>query len=681
MESYLTLKKRKIGSIKNKKIEYLEDIGTFDTEWTNVIWEEDGKKHGVGLLYVWQCCLFGDCYYGRTIEEFTSFLRNVTAMYGLNTRKRLVLYVHNLSADFQFMRGWMNFDEVAAMSKRGVLSCRWGGIEFRCSYKLSNMSLKKFLEDMHVEHQKKPDYDYAGIRTPDTELDEKEMEYAENDVLGLYEAVKARMAQEDDDVVSIPRTATGYVRRHMRDACFADKRYKLQYRDQKLTAEQYELCRKAFRGGNTHANRAYTGKTLRNIRSYDKTSDYPSACVYEEYPMGAFYATGDIDGSIAAGYAVLMDVEFLDLETKDPIPYLSLSKCSTDKNLLDLSPEMHKQALVIDNGRILRAKGWTRTALTEVDYKIVKTHYRFKEMRCIKAYKAIKRKLPLPIRKTISEFFEGKTALKGVKGQEYFYMKSKNMLNSTYGMMVMALIRPGYEIEDMEWKEVIPEDKQESLNEYYKKRTSFLHYQWGVWVTAYARKYLQELIDICGDKIVYCDTDSAKFIDDVVIKGEVEKINARIKTAAEEAEVPCIIKDQVLGAWDDEGEYDLFKTYGAKKYCDVLKGEFEFTVSGLGKAALGELRSMDDFTLGRTYVNSGRTISEYDDNEDIHYVEVNGKKYPIRANMCIIDTTYTLGVSDDYFNLIDELQRNYVRKNIKGKKIIQMKSSIGFDPD
>lgn len=677
----------KVGTVTTKgKIEYLEDFCTFDTEWTNVIL--DGEEKGVGLLYLWQFCLFGKTVYGRTLDEFKEFMITVWQRYSLNNKRRLVIYVHNLGAEYQYIQSYFTFIETMAVAKRSVLKARTGeGFEFRCAMKLSNMGLAQFTAQMDVEHKKLSDYDYDGIRTPDTVLTDNELKYGEHDVLGLYEAVHKRMVQEKDDILTIPMTATGYVRRHMRDLCAQDKYYKKRLREQDLTEKQYMMMLKAFRGGNTHANRAYAGKIITNVRSYDKTSDYPSACIYELFPMGKFYVTDDAIKSIEQGYAVVMTVEFLNLRTKDAIPYLSLSKCQTDISLARLKPEIHKQALIIDNGRILRAKGWTRTTITDVDYQIIRDHYEWDgDPVVIEAYKAVKKPLPIPIRKAISDFFFGKTELKGVKGQEYYYNKSKNMLNSTYGMMVMAPVREIITIIDGVWDEKMPKDIKGELEKYYKRRSTFLAYQWGVWVTAYARKYLQEAIDICGDKIVYVDTDSCKFIDDPDICARIDEINTRIRSQAVGADVPSIartIKDveQILGAWDNEGVYEQFRTYGAKKYATVKNGEFEFTVAGLGKAAGGELKTMGDFVLGRTFYNSGRTIACYDDNTTPHEIIVDGKSYTIRSNYAIIDTTYTLGVSDDYLDLVKELDREYKAIRIDGKRKIIFKSSIGYDLD
>lgn len=687
---------KNVGTIKKKGrgnggVEYFQDFGVYDSEWTNI----STDAGGVGLVYVWQFCLFGETYYGRGLGEFVEFYRRLVSMLGVNQKKKLVVYVHNASADLQFLQSWLTFKDVMALAERKILKATtYEGVEFRCSYLLSNMSLAKFLENMKVEHQKLPDYDYDGIRTPDSILTDEELAYAENDVLGLYEAINAKMDQDGDDLITIPATATGYVRRYIRGLCMEDKNYRRVILDQRLTARQYERCKEGFRGGNTHANRRHVGKVIKRVRSFDKTSDYPSACIYELFPMGRFYATDSALDDIESGYAVLMRIRFKNLETSAPIPYLSISKCVTDIGLVGLREELHRKLFIVDNGRIIKAGGWTETTITEIDYEIIKRTYSWDDMEIIEAFKAKKGKLPAAIRKGICKLFKDKTELKREESKEYEYMKSKNMLNSAYGMMVMALVRDVIKCDDGEWSTEKPANISEELDAYYKRRSSFLSYQWGVWVTAYARSYLQELIDACGDDVVYCDTDSVKFIySDAVVK-KVAEINERIKKQAEKESAEgfdCIAwtketdehksEIQILGAWDDEGEYSEFKTFGAKKYAYVKNGVFKFVVSGLGKKAKSEISCMDDFILGKEVKESGRTCSYYDDCFKPHYVQLDGKNYEVRSSMCITDSTYTLGVTDEYLDLVEELGRTYERVKINGVKRLKFKSSNAFEID
>ena len=43
-------------------------------------------------------------------------------------------------------------------------------------------------------------------------------------------------------------------------------------------------------------------------------------------------------------------------------------------------------------------------------------------------------------------------------------------------------------------------------------KKAFMAYQWGVWVTAWARYRLEEGIKLAGDNFVYSDTDCVKYV-------------------------------------------------------------------------------------------------------------------------------------------------------------------------
>src|SRR5699024_6928781 len=147
-------------------------------------------------------------------EEYKKFIEGINAV--LNDVK-LVFYVHNLSYEFQFLAGTCNFniEDVFSIKKRKVLKCTYECIEYRCSYLLTNSNLETFTKDMKVKHIKKPgeDIDYTKYRTCTTFLNEKEMKYCLNDVLGLVEALHAKMNYDLDTLYTIPLTSTGYVRR------------------------------------------------------------------------------------------------------------------------------------------------------------------------------------------------------------------------------------------------------------------------------------------------------------------------------------------------------------------------------------------------------------------------------------------------------------------------------------
>ena len=75
------------------------------------------------------------------------------------------------------------------------------------------------------------------------------------------------------------------------------------------------------------------------------------------------------------------------------------------------------------------------------------------------------------------EYFILKTQLKGIDGKEYEYMKSKNRLNSSYGMSVTSIVHSDidYNIYTMEWTE-LKGDTESALEDFYKSRNNFLPY-------------------------------------------------------------------------------------------------------------------------------------------------------------------------------------------------------------
>lgn len=259
------------------------------------------------------------------------------------------------------------------------------------------------------------------------------------------------------------------------------------------------------------------------------------------------------------------------------------------------------------------------------------------------------------------EFFETKSLLKGVDGKEYEYMKSKNRLNSTYGMMVTALINNEIVYDGVQWVKLDPDE--DALDKYYNNKNSFLHYQWGVYVTAQARKRLQHMLDIVGMDVVYIDTDSIKFVGIEHVQ-EFEKCNEETMKLILEADIQPIVeindKTYTMGTWDNDGNYIVFKTLGAKKYCDIKEKKgiavFETTVSGMSKKLGAEnIKCPRNFKINRTMENIGRTISWYNESQ-IHNIIVNGEEIETASNIGILDTTYTLGITGEYHEILAEFE-------------------------
>lgn len=640
-----------------KGISYYNISCAFDIETTTIDGIKDNKgnyiKSPYGFMYQWQFCVIDTVCFGRTWEEFLYFLDNLKQGMQLSKKKQLVIYVHNLSYEFQFMKDFLQLKSLFAKDKRKVMKCNTEYFEFRCSYFLSNMNLQKFCENSKLcIHYKLADtYDYKKIRTPKTQLNTKtELPYCYNDVRGLCECIDTKLL--DDTILTIPLTNTGYVRREFRQA-MKTKENRKQFEKTQLNSEEYKMLRRAFRGGNTHANRKLSNKILYNVYSYDIQSSYPTVMMTDLFPIGKF-AKVTIDSQhkldeYCKKYCCVFDIEFFNIEIKEniTIPYIDIAHCQKQSKILN------------DNGRILKADYITMT-ITNIDLDIIRETYNFDGFHILNAMFARKGKLPVEFRTTLMKFYKAKTELKGVKGREYEYLKSKNMVNSGYGMTVTAIDHSEikYDSETQEWEEIKPVI-EEALHQYYKSRNNFLCYQWGVFVTANARRHIQNLINIVCNDIVYIDTDSIKFLNKANCK-YFEDENEKLKSIAINNDIYASAKDKkcnerYLGIWDFDGFYPQFKTLGAKKYAYYDEcNKFHITVSGMNKKKGAKaVGSLDNFNIGTTYSDVGRTVSWYNE-ADIMQITINDDTFTTASNIGIIETTYTLGITNEYFEVISK---------------------------
>lgn len=641
-------------TISKKNTEYYNIIATFDIETTTIETPKDEKGKYIfspyGFMYHWQMCVNGVVVFGRYWNEWLVFLNNLKERLLLNEKRRLVCYVHNLAFEFQFFKDFLPIDSIFAKEERKPMKVLSDGIEFRCSYFLSNMSLGKFCENTaNVTHYKLVDtYNYRKIRTPKTPLTEEEQAYCFNDVMGLYECISTLL--KEDTIISIPLTNTGYVRREYRKV-MNGKKNRAQFIKTRLYPEQYEMLKKAFRGGNTHANRYLAGLTLENVYSCDLESSYPASINLAEYPIGKFTdVTLDTQEKLdyyTKNFCVVMEIEFFDIVAKDDnvIPYIPIAKCEKTNDIIN------------DNGRILQAH-YLKMTITNIDLDIIRETYDYKGLYVIKAMYSKRGKLPIELREKMMMFYNEKTKLKGIENKEYEYLKSKNRLNSTFGMMVSDIAHSLITFIDNEWGEEKP-DLEKALNDFYNSRNSFLSYQWGVFVTANSRRLLQDMLNVVKMDVVYVDTDSIKFINKYHIK-EFQLKNRELVKKAIENDVPAVAYDSkghkhFMGIWDiTDGAYSKFKTLGAKKYCynKMKDNSFHITVSGMGKEKGAKaVGSCENFIIGKCYTNIGRTTSWYNDSP-ITEIEVNGEKFLSGSNIGVLDTTYTLGVTKEYWDII-----------------------------
>lgn len=211
-----------------KNVKYNDVIITFDIEVSSGWLDDDGqvvpwdkekndtwyKDHTpVALPYIWQASIGSIVWFGRELKSALDFFKEVDKK--LDGVK--YVYVHNLSYEFQFLCNIFKWDDVFARKSHKVMKCKPQGlnIEFRCSYFLTRLSLEAWGKQTGV-CKKVGQLDYNVLRTPFTELSEKELEYCEYDCIVMYQGLK-KYLEKYEHLRKIPLTQTGEVRAVVKD--------------------------------------------------------------------------------------------------------------------------------------------------------------------------------------------------------------------------------------------------------------------------------------------------------------------------------------------------------------------------------------------------------------------------------------------------------------------------------
>ena len=596
---------------KNSRLSYYNIPASFDIE-TSSTYDSKGVKFA--WMYIWQFGLDGQVIYGREWWEFDKFLSQLVEKLKLHHHKRLCVYVHSLGYEFQFIRERIKWakntdgnDAVFSLKKRRpIYALAASGIEFRCSYFLSNVNLGYIGSKMLFKYPVKKmmgDLDYSKIRTSRTTLTDSELGYCINDVRVVMAYIQEKIENEDG-IVNIPLTNTGYVRKFTRAYCNgsyeSDTRlqrkrsceYHSMMKALRIRSEgEYYALKQAFAGGFTHASPTKSrwgcidsGYTYyKNVGSADLSSSYPYTMVSSYFPMSSSTYIGKVKypeqfSQLIEKFCCLFRVTFYGLyQLFEAESYISVSKC------IRLTDDFISQ-----NGRLCQASICS-LYVTELDFDIISNVYDWDEikvddMRCYeRGY------LPRDFIMSVLELYNAKTTLKGVPDRQIEYMVKKGMLNSTYGMCVTDIVRDDAIYLDGEW-DSLEADAASQLTDYNNGYNRFLFYPWGVWVTAHARHNLWDAILEFGNDFIYGDTDSIKGLNfDKHMKFfYCYNANVQVKLASMCAyyHIPAQLTrpmGKTIGIWDMEGEYESFRTIGAKRYLFVKNGIPGLTVSGVNK--------------------------------------------------------------------------------------------------
>lgn len=700
LRSYLIALRLRIKTIKtNKKITYYNVASTFDIEassfYDNFIIKPENKR---ALMYAWIFGIDEFTIMGRTWDDYIELTRILEEELQLSSEKRLIIYVHNLGYDFQFFRPYFNFDKVFALDMREpIYATTEGGLEYRCSFKLSGYALVKVGEHL-TRHQVKKmvgDLDYSLLRTPITPLTDKEKNYILHDALVVLAYIKEEIEDHNNDITKIPLTKTGKVRTYCRNACLhsfkshkkKDRKYsrysRLMGRLTITSVLEYKTLRQTFMGGYTHGNHLHIGEICYNVASLDETSAYPYVMVSQLFPMSkgeliTIKGKEDFLENLKYYHSIFTATFYNIDETFTYDHYISVSKC------------IEKENIVTDNGRLVKADKIT-ILITNIDYQIIQRTYKWDKL-IIRNFRRYKRGLlPRDLILSILDLYEKKTALKGVEDKVIEYQQSKENINGCFGMTVTdpcrdEIIYNDYfeETEDNEaWDKETP-DYEKMLEKYNKDRKRFLYYPWGVFVTAHARKIIWDAIIENDEDHRYTDTDSVKLTNYEKHKEYYTRYNRRLLIRLKkvmdllnipfEKCTPKTINGEVkpIGVFEYEGTYKRFKYLGAKRYMVEKYNEkkqkyvIDLTVSGVNKFVCVpylEKKYGDNTSIFNAFNDgliipkgcTGKQIHTYIDYEtegdtrdylgnDYHYHELSG--------IHMEDTEYSLSISEEFLRYL-----------------------------
>ena len=574
----------------------------------------------------------------RYPEEFVKYLRKLYYKLGLkpydDTEKKLIIYIHNLSYDMSYLYPYLldlpGIDKDAKYqgiieAPNKFLSLVFGSFEFRCSYRLSGMSLEKWSKEMNAEHIKKVGmYDYDKVLYQDSDLSEDEQDYDKFDVYSMRDCLYKQMAYYGDDITSIPLTKTGYIRRTLRKSCFNDPHYKKKYFwDNKLSAVNYEYCLKSFSGGYTHNNRFWrdtlieAGKTYEyipgsgiyikvdKIKHRDFKSHYPTQqTCYKRFPIGRpqhiydcstmpFVYTVEEILAEAEEFTHFVKLLITDCSLRDPMcsmPFMQLSKCY----------QANFNNKIVDNGRIIKASGSFIMYVDTLTLQILAEQYTM-ECAVLDVYRMKNGPLPDCIIKVVDKYFKGKSDKKALVHQlteefgkldpktveaEFDLMQEKAGLNSIYGCTVQQALKDVFQIDDnmnfsYKTKYISEGEVEEGLESYYSGKNNFLAYQLGCVVTSLARFELYSFIRLIGyEYVLYSDTDSLFYISTPEIEKRIEAKNKELRETAHFVELENG-KREYYNEFTEEPDCLAFKGLHSKCYGVVTSKGLEITIAGV----------------------------------------------------------------------------------------------------
>lgn len=538
--------------------------------------------------------------------------------------RKIIIYIHNLAYDYSYIKQHLvnkypnAITRMLAIKTRKPISFEIDGLEFRCSYMLSGMSLANWGKTVNIDERfRKIEnvIDYKAIHTPTEELPLTDWEYQFNDVISLRECIKNECILHEKtvirksltDIEKLPLTKTGYIRQDYKNELKKhDETYLKRFR--KMSSKGtlttvYHMLREAFAGGLTHGNRFYAGRYLQitddntvkldgfnldmtatHIEHRDFVSHYPSQMIcMPEFPCCQWYDDKSLEGKPLSRavnkykkecYCVRFYIngKMTLINNDETLPIAQKSKFYSN----DIGGFRHVD---VDNGRILSLQGNFTTTMDNITLGIFLSQYKFENepiiMQCIHCKKGF---ISEHIKNVTMKYFYEKTTtkedikilnkkykesgdnniLKELLNMEARNAVAKQILNSGFGCNatdpVRLIINEDYEA--MEWT---AEKNEKPIDDiiYDTLHNGAVRFDIGVYITALARAELVKFYKLIGSKnFIYADTDSIFYLSNPETESKISEINEKLKQDSEIKGAYCEYngKRVYLNQFDSENE-------------------------------------------------------------------------------------------------------------------------------
>jgi len=605
---------------------YCPYVAGFDTETTTIVHE--GQK--IAFMYVWQMAIENEAFYGRTWEEFRQCLQKIKNEMHLAVDYKLVVYVHNLKYDFGFYKREVNLEgKLIARNKRTVLQHVMSDcFEVRDSAVYTEEPLDDMGEEIGIPKLK--GYDYSKIRHAETPLTADELLYCEHDVLILTKFFRLEAERYGCQIHQLALTVTQNVKRVINSEFARESRtyqsmlLSKQLKDTPKDNAILKLLKHAFFGAFNYSSILLRGKEQTDITGIDISACYGAQCLLHLYPVRKFEEL-ELPESLD------------DLKTnprykgKAMLITFAAKKISpryADIGFLPIHLHNYWQRSATDMcniaaKRLLTAEKIEMT-LTDVDFKMFLMLYKTEGIKILSIMGSDYGQMPNYMIRAITRMHREKLRVQAKNrkiretrpltiAEQLEYTHAKVGVSRVYGILVQDPIRDAYKW-DADTGNVVKDGEVKN-----KVQFQPVLYQWGVWVVAWARyeilNILLRLAMTSGGfdetKTIYSDTDSLYFNSAVTDMDIISKYNARIT-----AKVTKVATMYHINPADLAGigtlkvtHYDKFKTINIKQYCFVQGDTFDYRCAGLARPDyVYDDKGNQMYNADGTPVNDGMTF-------------------------------------------------------------------------